>query len=286
MKKYILFVLISIGLSMTLALNKTSAVTMTFEEAYDITSQRHSHGLAYVQCLEPKRDEWFGSNSNRIEWFLGEANNFNQLYSLDLTRQNIDDSFIEKLSEDGFRRIKSINLTGNPQITYNSLQFILNSDTLGSMRELLQTSGRYGRPSSEIEIRVGGTRITKEEADNFNRNPRFNFTIHYWRAVDNVQLSPSVDGIKLLKVFGATQQETSLYSRGATGASGAAYMGPQGSYPWGVTGPAYMGPQGPNPYPLPPTGATGLGYIPGSNPYLGGSTGATGYYPGNANSHQ
>ena len=44
-------------------------------------------------------------------------------------------------------------------ITVASLQFILKSDSLGSIRELLQTSEKYGRPSSEIKIKFHEKRV-------------------------------------------------------------------------------------------------------------------------------
>lgn len=140
------------------------------------------------------------------------------------------------------------------------------------MRELLQSSGKYGIPSSEIEIRVGGTLITKVEAEFFNQNPRFDFKIHYRRASDDIQLSPTVNGsLKLLKVYDAGQQAP---YRGSS--SGSYYMGPQGPI-WAPTGalysssqigagPSYTGPQGPM---WGPTGAP---------PPMGPQVGPTGHY--------
>lgn len=289
MKKHILLILISVGL-IVFSLKETLAMhDMTFEDAYDLaTRQRHPEELAEVKHLISKSNEWLGTDSHREDWFLGEGTNFVRLQSIDLTCQNIDDDFIKKLSASGFERITSINLTGNPKITKQSLQAILDSNSLGSMRELLQTSGRYGRPSSEVEIRVGGTSITQENADFFNKNPRFDFKIHYKRAADNVQLSPSVDeSIKWLKILDATREGLSNPSWVPTGPTAPAYyvVGPQGTnpYPWPPTGPTgpvyYVGPQqGNNPYPSwSPTGPTGHAYYVGPQspnpPYLWSPTG-------------
>jgi len=179
-----------------------STSIMTFEDAYDLeTRLKRPHELSAVQILNSKRDGWLGEDKCRMDWFLRTTEYFGRLYSLDLAYQNVDDSFIEGFAQKGFERITSIDLTGNPRITVKSLQYILDSDSLGSLRELPQISARYGRISSEIAVKVRETSIPHQKLIYFNENPRFDFLIHYRRASDDVQLRPSAEGsIKWLQV--------------------------------------------------------------------------------------
>lgn len=311
MSKIKLFALIVVGLSMVRGIESFSTAVMTFEEACEEDLDRSSYhrgSFSDIECLTSKRDGWLGENSLRTKTLLERADEFSRVYSLDFTRQGIDNAFIKALSEkDAFKRVASINLTGNPRITRDSIQHIVDSDSLGSMRELLQSSARYGMPSSEIEVHVGGTKVTKEEAMVFNKEPRYDFCIDYRRARDDVQLSPSVTGIKLVKVLDAAERPY------APGSSGSPYMdgagnvhavyvgnstvplftpgsggqmlfvgyGPSPGYgPTGMTGMNFQGYNGGSSGPTSgydPAGGTGVGPHWGPSGFIGGGVGPTGY---------
>lgn len=104
------------------------------------------------------------------------------LASLDLTDQKIDDSFIEKLSKNkNFSRISRLDLSNNPDITDRSLELILKSKFLGSLRHLPQISGRYDIPATELRIIASGTNISDQSSNKsgFYTKTTFGFTIRY-----------------------------------------------------------------------------------------------------------
>lgn len=309
MKKIKLGILFVVALSFTKLGESSATVDMTFEEAYkNSCHEKYEDDFSEVQRLYSKIDGWLGEDSSRTTWLLDKAAEFPRVYSLDFTRQGIDNAFIKALSEkDAFKRVASINLTGNPRITRESIQNIFDSGSLGSMRELSQSSGRYGGPCSEIEIRVGGTCVTKEDASDFSSDFRSSFTIHYRRAYDDVQVSPSAMGIKVVKVLDAAERPY------APGSSGSPYMdgagnvhavyvgnstvplftpgsggqmlfvgyGPSPGYgPTGMTGMNFQGYSGGSSGPArgyDPAGGTGIGPHWGPSGFIGGGVGPTGY---------
>lgn len=87
-----------------------------------------------------------------------------EIYGLDLRDQNIDDDFVEKLSNnpsDGLKCLMNINLSENPKITNESLNHILNSPYLGSIRNRPAVSGKYGTCYTKIDVKAQNTMIKK-----------------------------------------------------------------------------------------------------------------------------
>ncbi len=123
------------------------------------------------------------------------------LSQLNLKDKEIDDNKVLQISQNPkYARANYIDLSGNPSVTDKALEYIRDSNILGSLRELPQMSGRYGVPSSEIVVKIGGTNITEEAIAEYGK-PRFDFSIHYRRAFDGMQISPSViNSLKLLVI--------------------------------------------------------------------------------------
>jgi len=120
-----------------------------------------------------------------------------RLHTLDLSGQNVDDAFVDNLSKNPcFARIINIDLSDNPDITPQALEYILNSEYLGSVRDLPQVSGRYGCPATTIFVRARNTGIKDR-----NINPLFGFHISYRHPFTGQETSPSTDeAVKFLDV--------------------------------------------------------------------------------------
>lgn len=227
---------------------------MTFEEAYDIANRtpRRLPELSSVEKLKPQENRWLTAHPERVNWLLRASSQFRKLYSLDFSRQDIDDAFTERLTQQGFERVYKINLSGNPRITSRSLQLILDSDSLGSVRESEMGSVRHGggTPSSKIEIKVGGTSITPQDVTYFNsaKADRFDFNIHY-RRPDGGVLYASTTSIKELEVtwgkLAYTMQRREIGPTGTGEQAGTSMSGPTGPYVMvGPTGVVYIPPWG------------------------------------------
>ena len=119
------------------------------------------------------------------------------LHTIDLSNQNIDDDFIKGLSENPvFSRIITLDLCGNANITDKSMEYLLESPYIGSLRDLPQVSGRYGCPATVIYVRARGTSVKKQP-----KNPLFNFSITYQNAITGKETDERSEGtaIKFLE---------------------------------------------------------------------------------------
>lgn len=184
------------------AIEETLFTRMSYSEAWK-ESAFNSREFSHVQSLYPVEGESLTSEQKQA---LVTSETFTNLRTLSLCGQGVDDTFIRSLcSNPCFSRIISLDLSDNPEITRVSLELILASAALGSIRDMQQISGRYDLPSSEVYIKVGGTAVTKEDIEWFNENPRFDFSIFYRHPVTGEQSSLFSDddrseAIKWLKV--------------------------------------------------------------------------------------
>ena len=121
----------------------------------------------------------------------------NHVRALDLSGQEIDDSFIERLSDNkSLERLMAIDLSNNPNITDSALEYIRNSTVLGSVRDLPQVSARYGGPSTVVRVKCRNTGIIKKIIE-----PKFYFGIDYKQPVtDRVIFEHADQGIKIIEV--------------------------------------------------------------------------------------
>ncbi len=119
----------------------------------------------------------------------------NHIHTLDLSGQEIDDSFIEKLaSNTSLSRLMTIDLSNNPSITDTALDYIRSSSVFGSVRDLPQVSARYGGPSTTVRIKRKNTGVTKTSVD-----PEFYFGIDYIHPITGRKTFDHADqGIKLI----------------------------------------------------------------------------------------
>ena len=75
--------------------------------------------------------------------------------------QNITDDFIKIFCENKiFSKIINLNLSDN-NITKKSIEFILESNYIGSIRDFHQTSARHGVASSQVQIRVENIKLDR-----------------------------------------------------------------------------------------------------------------------------
>lgn len=132
----------------------------------------------------------FPMNEKEKEWFLGNSSAFCKLEYLDLGMACIDDEFISELCLCDFERLRDIDLSGNPAITSDALQHILDSDSLGSRGPY--EFGAWA-PTVNITVRIRGTRISHSQQQQYNKedNPMFRI---------EPDKSPPVIGRKILKV--------------------------------------------------------------------------------------
>ena len=101
------------------------------------------------------------------------------LHTLDLSNQGIDDDFIKKFSQNStFSRIITLDVCENVKVTDKSMEYLLESPYIGSLRDLPQVSGRYGCTSTVIYVRARGTSVKKQP-----KEPLFKFSITYQNAV-------------------------------------------------------------------------------------------------------
>jgi hypothetical protein len=121
----------------------------------------------------------------------------NSIHTLDLSGQDIDDAFVEKFaSNQSLRRLITLDLSNNPSVTDDSIEYIRKSLVLGSVRDLPQVSARYGGPSTTVYVKCRNTAVTKTEVD-----PEFYFGINYINPVTGKKTFEHVDdGIKLISL--------------------------------------------------------------------------------------
>lgn len=213
---------------------------MTFQDAYEQDEQFQSRNFSRVLSLRSNEEGWLDRHPEQQEAFLSSSA-FRNLCDLDVRNQNIDDKFTEALCRNpSFARLSSLNLTGNPAITFQSLKYILDSDSLGSLREAPQISGRHGKTSSEIRVVVTGTTISAAQANEWNEKYRTPFPIRYQRIADDEMVFLPARGIKILLVERREEVLREPITSGPTGPTGAAFPFPYMVVP-GPTGPvAYV----------------------------------------------
>ena len=132
---------------------------------------------------------------------LGQLSN---LKNLDLKGQGIDDDFIINLSQNkSLKRIINLNLSKNEKITSKSIVALLESDILGSVRDLPQISGRFGIPNSIIYVKARETGIVSPEKNiDYFEDHRFGFNISYVNPITGNETSPPIeDGVKFVEVI-------------------------------------------------------------------------------------
>jgi len=92
---------------------------------------------------------------------------FESLTHLDLSNQNIDDEFVQKLCEsDNLKKIKSINFS-NTDVTKKTIKHLLRYDNVCCEGDI-RISGKYGKPIAEIDVNVFNTNITKKDIDYYS----------------------------------------------------------------------------------------------------------------------
>ena len=126
---------------------------------------------------------------------------FQNLRTLDLKNQDLTDKDIELLSKNpSLGRVINIDLSENPRITAKSIQFVLDSPYLGSIRDIPQISDTYGLPASTLYLSLQGTSADPEEISQEKNIFRKNFSIHYKHPKDNSGTYPSADnGLKFVE---------------------------------------------------------------------------------------
>ena len=134
-----------------------------------------------------------------------------KLHTLNLSGQNIDDDFVRALCEtkynpdrspsNSYRRIIHLNLSRNPLITMRSIDFLLESPVLGSLRDLPQISGRFGCPATTLYVQAKETGISppSPEEKHFIKH-RFNFDIEYRNPITEKQSDTPAIGVKFVEV--------------------------------------------------------------------------------------
>lgn len=174
----------------------------SYEEAWDAVEGFNKSTLRNVSTLSPNDDNQLRDN-NQMRNALSQSTALVSLKVLNLHNQGIDDAFIKKLCNNStFSRVIRFNLSGNPEITEKSLEFLSNSDIIGSIRDLPQLSGSYGKPSSEIYIETQNTGISLETIKKYQAKPtRFDFSIRYLHPFTNKRTAePVSDSIKWLQL--------------------------------------------------------------------------------------
>lgn len=122
---------------------------------------------------------------------------FHHVHTLDLSGQEIDDSFIEKLAcNTSLGRLMNLDLSNNPDVTDKALEYIRSSTVFGSVRDLPQVSARYGGPSTTVCVKRKNTAASKTAI-----NPVFYFGIDYVDPITGrITFEHADQGIKLISV--------------------------------------------------------------------------------------
>ncbi|AIL13862.1 hypothetical protein IM40_10905 (plasmid) [Candidatus Paracaedimonas acanthamoebae] len=175
----------------------SSSNMLSYDDAWNV-SRFNGKNLQDIVELYPMPGTVLSKDQKQC---LLESKTLYNLKTLDLSNQEIDDKFIEALcNQPTFSRIINLDLSGNPDITDLSLKYLLESNTLGSVRDLPQISGTYGSPSSEIYITTRDTAISPEAIQHYHSNPRFDFVINYLHPITHTFTAPSAkSSIKWLR---------------------------------------------------------------------------------------
>lgn len=141
-------------------------------------------------------------NENQKD-FLIDSTALTNLRILDLSNQDIGNDFIKQMcGNPTFSRLTKMDLSGNPRLTGDALEYISESVCIGSIRDLPQISSRYEIASSEIYFDVRDTGIESEIIKKYNSAPQnMNFFIRYLHpATGKVTFPPANHAIKWLQV--------------------------------------------------------------------------------------
>ncbi len=115
------------------------------------------------------------NTTEKQDRFIELSRSLINVHTLDLSNQNINDKFIESISYSGnLFRLSNLYLSNNPKITIQSINELLDSDKVGSVRYVPEMS-RHGLPMSYIFIQIDNTGITEYE-DEYRR---WDFSIKY-----------------------------------------------------------------------------------------------------------
>jgi hypothetical protein len=166
--------------------------TLTYE---DVRGEGgfNSSTLTDVETLSPG-----GRNLGEEEIVsLVNSSSLTNLRVLDLTNQpGINDAFIEQLVlNTTFSRITTLWLEGT-QVTDSSIDKILNSRVLGSIRDYPFQSEKHNAPSSTIAVHARGTKVT----DRLEPQVRQDFHIEYKPLRPTYPWGPVDHGVKIVLV--------------------------------------------------------------------------------------
>lgn len=160
-------------------------VSASFDEVY----YTHASNSKYLRRLTEITPGQYPLLEEQKDWFLENSESFLSLRKLDLSGQSIDDRFIEGLCFEDFERLEEINLSGNPGITTRSLDYILESESVGRRRTCVILSARHDTPQSVIKICIDT--ICQEARDKYNRSCNYLFRMKYDR-------DPPTTAVKIL----------------------------------------------------------------------------------------
>lgn len=150
-------------------------VSASFDEVY----YTHASNSKYLRRLTEITPGQYPLLEEQKDWFLENSESFVSLRKLDLSGQNIDDRFIEGLCFEDFERLEEIDISSNPGITTRSLDYILESESLGRRRTYVDISETHGLPQSVIKICIDT--ICQEARDKYNRSCNYLFSMKYDR---------------------------------------------------------------------------------------------------------
>lgn len=120
------------------------------------------------------------------------------LHTINLSAQDIDDSFIKELCQNTtLKRLMHITLSDNKKVTKDSVAYILESKTIGSVRDMPQISSRYGSLASYVILRAFQTGIGEEDVQTVLQD----FHIEFIHPILHTQIhEPTDEGIKILEL--------------------------------------------------------------------------------------
>lgn len=131
-----------------------------------------------------------------------------EIQTWDLSNKNLtDDAFFDLLydQEHELKKIKYIDLSNNPQITNEIIDYILENDNIGTIREDKQYSSVYcGGYPSEIYINAKNTQIRDKNnnCDDFKKCAMVsgNFIMHYRELLTNMKIYDDMRGYRIVYI--------------------------------------------------------------------------------------
>ncbi|MEN8236788.1 MAG: hypothetical protein ABFQ95_04515 [Pseudomonadota bacterium] len=131
---------------------------------------------------------------------LVQSKTLNQLRVLSVRNCDFTDAHIRNLTKNPtFSRLFNLDISQNIRIGDNSLDYILDSDVIASIRDLPQISGRYGIPSSEVYLQTDHTAVTSDKIREITQEPRQHFYIRYLDPNGNQTASDVPHGLKWIQ---------------------------------------------------------------------------------------